>query len=80
MHNELGVTNTMPVKVTDFHNRSIKVIHGDTFSNEIIKRINSKTLTAIKLRIGSINQFIDSTDVLCWNEARKELASIYMIV
>ena len=66
MHNSLSITESMPEKVSNFHDRPFKVIHGEIFAHAIIEQINDPLLLSIAQRslIGSVDQFSDSTKLL----------------
>lgn len=63
MHNTLGITMPLATKVSPFWSRPFMVIHGDHFSNAIRKSIRSQEVRNISANIGSVNQFIDCTDL-----------------
>ena len=63
-HNELEVTEELRPKVSAFHSRPYLVIHGERIAEAIIARIASPKLKKINPYVGSIDQFVDSTDVL----------------
>lgn len=75
MHNSLKITKSLKVKVDFFHDRPFLVVSGDLFASEIKKQIKNATIKSIKLDIGSINQFSDSTDVFETNT--QKFKSIY---
>lgn len=63
MHKNLGITKSMPEKVSNFHDRPFKVIHGDLFANAILKEIQGPEVLRISKRslIGGIDQISDNT-------------------
>lgn len=61
MHNKLKITKPLKTKVSKYHNREYLVIHADAFAQAILKAV--KEAQKLTPNIGSINQFIDSTDV-----------------
>tara|TARA_Y100000034_G_scaffold100307_1_gene123562 strand:+ start:1001 stop:2074 length:1074 start_codon:yes stop_codon:yes gene_type:complete len=63
LHNSLKITKPLKTKVDYFHDRPFLVINGELFASEIKKQIKDPILKSIKLDIGSINQFSDSTDI-----------------
>ena len=75
IHNSLKITKHLKTKVDYFHNRPFLVIKGELFASEIKKQIKNSTVKSIKLDIGSINQFSDSTDVFETNT--QKFKSIY---
>ena len=63
MHNALHVTPVLDGRVSSFHERPYLVIHGEWFSDALLKAVQSKEMRKLPPNIGSINQFVDSTDV-----------------
>lgn len=63
LHNALGITRPLATKVSPFHNRPYLVIHADVFAEGISQAIEDEQVRA-KTRIGSVNQFLDSTDIV----------------
>ena len=76
MHNSLKITNPLKTKVEFFHDRPFLVIDASLFASEIKKQIKDIKIKAIKLDIGSINQFSDSTDILD-NTNTQKIKSVY---
>jgi hypothetical protein len=80
MHNRLGITEALPVRVTDFFGRPFQVIHvGGGFADAICARIKDpavKRLVEGKL-IGSIDQFSDNTDMVSDPQWRLTLRRLY---
>lgn len=77
IHNSLDITDSLPTKVSRFYTRPYLVIHADRFAREIKKKIKSKVIRNIKIDIGSVNQFSDSTDVLEDIRLLEKLRSLY---
>jgi len=77
MHNKLDITKPLPTKVSRFHSRPYLIIHGDLFVTEIKKKIKSRAIKNIKVNIGSVNQFSDSTDVRCNTKLTRKLKILY---
>jgi len=75
MHNSLKITKPLKTKVDFFHDRPFLVINGGLFASEIKKQIKDSKVKSIKLDIGSINQFSDSTDLFETNT--QKFKSIY---
>ncbi|MCK5629027.1 MAG: DUF4037 domain-containing protein [Nanoarchaeota archaeon] len=75
LHNSLKITKPLKAKVDCFFDRPFLVINGGLFASEIKKQIKDSTVKSIKLDIGSINQFSDSTDVFETNT--QKFKSIY---
>jgi hypothetical protein len=68
-HNELGITEQIDARTRPFWNRGYPVILADRFVAAIRQEISTAPLRDLPL-VGSVDQFVDSTDVL----GRAELA------
>ncbi|MBT5873635.1 MAG: DUF4037 domain-containing protein, partial [Candidatus Latescibacteria bacterium] len=77
LHNELGITEAQPTKVSSFHDRPYLVIHADRFCEAIRKTIVSDEIRDLPPYLGSIDQYVDSTDVLSSSENRTQFRTIY---
>jgi hypothetical protein len=66
MHNALGITNPLTTQVTPFHQRPFLVLHAARFVDAIRGRIKSDEVLALPEHLGSMDQFIDSTDGLTY--------------
>ncbi|GDX40038.1 hypothetical protein LBMAG21_03300 [Armatimonadota bacterium] len=79
-HNALGITDPLPTKSKLFFDRPFQVVHlhGD-FTGAICARIASPEIKYLAERrlIGSVDQFCDSTDLLCDGERLIQLRSLY---
>ncbi len=64
MHNALGITQPLDTKVSPFHNRPYQVIHAERFANAIREAISDQEVRKKRISIGSIDQFIDCTDIM----------------
>lgn len=63
-HNALRITKPLPTKTTKYYGRPYLVIHGDTFATSIKEAIKDPKVKSITTNVGSIDQFIDSPDVI----------------
>ncbi len=77
MHNELSITEYIEPKISNFHDRPYQVPDSGRFVQALMQKIQSPRLKSLKRQIGSVNQFTDSTDITCWNEARESISSVY---
>jgi hypothetical protein len=78
MHNALGITATLSEDPTRFHHRPFNVIHGDRFTEAILERIVDPSVKKLHARrIGSIDLFSDSTDLLDNPRLRPGLAALF---
>jgi len=64
LHNSLGITRHVEAEVSYYHNRPYLVIHAERFAKATRDAIEDENVNAIKVIIGSIDQFVDSTDLL----------------
>jgi hypothetical protein len=64
MHNRLGVTGPVDPAPRFFFGRPYFVIRADRFANALLAAIKADEIKAIPIRIGSIDQFIDSPDYI----------------
>jgi len=77
MHNALGITKPYPTKVSPFYSSPYKVIHSERFADEIRKGIKDQEVRKIEIPIGSIDQFIDSTNVMDKPQLYRKLRTMY---
>ncbi len=64
MQNERGITGPIDPAPRQFFARPYQVIQADRFANALLSSISSEELRAISIRIGAIDQFIDSPDYI----------------
>jgi hypothetical protein len=64
MHNDLGITPPLPAQVSPFHSRPFLVIHAERYADAIHAAITDEQVLALPQHLGSIDQYVDSTDVL----------------
>lgn len=73
LHNSQNITEPLPAKVSSYHGRPYLVIHADQFAEAVRSKIKDEDVKAIKTNIGSVDQFMDSTDVLSYPQIFKKL-------
>ncbi len=79
MHNALGITDRLPDKVSAFHGRPFKIIHGDIIAGAIARCITNPEVRRISEKglIGGLDQFSDNSElrsnVARWRLALKKL-------
>jgi hypothetical protein len=63
LHNQLGITSSMPEFVSGFHSRPFQVIHAERFSRALVEQITDPEVNRIAQHslIGSIDLFSDNT-------------------
>ena len=77
MHNGLSITETIEPQISNFHDRPYMVPHSERFVDALNRKVRSERLKSLKRPIGSVNQFTDSTDISCWNNAIESISSVY---
>ncbi|MEU9955084.1 DUF4037 domain-containing protein [Streptomyces sp. NPDC050982] len=63
MHNQLGLTDPVDPSTRPYHDRPFQVLHAERFTEALIARISDPAIRSLPT-IGTVDQFIDSTDVL----------------
>ena len=64
LHNSLGVTRHVEGRVSHFYDRPYLVIHAERFVKATRDAIEDENVKSIRVNIGSVDQFADSTDFL----------------
>ncbi|HZA94431.1 MAG TPA: DUF4037 domain-containing protein [Gemmatimonadales bacterium] len=77
IHNDLGITEPLSTQASHFHGRPFLVIQAGEFADAIRARIQDERVRNLPEAIGSIDQFVDSTDVLSNPALRRRLREIY---
>lgn len=73
MHNDLGITEPLSTKVSQFYERPFFVIKAERFVKAIRATITSAEVLALPENLGAVDQFVDSTDALNEPAWSKEL-------
>ncbi|MBL8130638.1 MAG: DUF4037 domain-containing protein [Anaerolineae bacterium] len=78
-HNRLGVTPPLPENPSPFFGRPFQVIHGSDFAAALLAAITDPEVQGIasRGRIGSIDQFSDSTDLHEAGHLRSVVRQLY---
>lgn len=77
MHNDLRITEPVPTRVSQFHNRPFLVIKGKTIATAIWDAIQDPEVRALPYGVGKIDQYVNSTDVLSHTERYRKLGVLY---
>jgi hypothetical protein len=77
MHNDLGITESMKAKVSNFHNRPFLVIWADDFADAIYETIQDEEVLSLPKFLGGVNQFVNSTDVLSKPKRYQKLRNMF---
>lgn len=78
-HNALGITEPLSPELRSYHRRPYRVLHAERFAEAIWATIRDPAVLALPPYIGSIDQFVDSTDLLTHDERRDRLKSVYTL-
>jgi hypothetical protein len=76
-HNDLGITESLETKPSNFHNRPFLVIWGKKFADAIFEIIQDKEVKCLPRYLGSVDQFSDSTDLLSYPQKLKRCRAQY---
>ena len=78
LHNQSGITEPLAPHVSHYYGRPYLVIHGGSYVEAIMAQIQDPTVKNIPDAIGSINQLVDSTDVLTNLSLTKKLQALFL--
>lgn len=74
-HDEAGITDPVKWEIGPYFSRPYRVLSGG-FADACQAQIGDRTLRKLPL-VGSVDQFVDSTDVLSAAERARHLRSLY---
>jgi hypothetical protein len=77
MHNSLQITIPLKEKAAQYKNRPYLVMGDDRHVKEIRKAFSSAEVKSIRHKLGSVNQFVDSTDQLDNHFICQKLKELY---
>jgi hypothetical protein len=77
MHNRLAITEALPVDVRLYYERPYRVISAERFVTAIRKQIRDEQVRRLPPNVGSVDQFVDSTDVVMQPDLRSRLRALY---
>lgn len=77
MHNALGLTPPLEAKVSPFHGRPFRVIHGDRFHAALLATLPDDPVLREAAQIGAVDQFADSTDLQSYPARRRRVRDVY---
>ena len=75
--NSLDLIPPVPGRVSFFHDRPFKVIHGGDIAGKILAAITDEHIRRLPGAVGSVNQLSDSTDVISYTEVTTRLRALY---
>ena len=76
-HNSLGVTGPMDITPREYFSRPFVVMRADRFANALLGAVRSEELRRIPVRMGAIDQFVDSTDFIEHPETYRSVLGLY---
>ena len=77
MHNTLNISNFVEPRTVPFHSRAYQVPQAERFALALHERIGSQAVLEWPMNVGSVAQFVHSTDVLDRIARCRKLAVIY---
>lgn len=77
MHNELRITEPVGTQVAPFFSRPFMVIRGGAIARQIWDTIKDEEVKALPYGVGKVDQYVDSTDILCNRERFRALSALY---
>ncbi len=75
-HNTAGLTQPVDASLRDYYGRPAQVLLADRFTDACLSTVQDPALRALPL-IGSVDQLVDSTDVLQSPVTYRRLAALY---
>jgi hypothetical protein len=78
LHNQLGITEPLPDRVSPFFGRPFLVIHAGRFAEALQAAICDEAVKALPRWLGNTTQWADSTDVLDDSRWARPLRSLYV--
>jgi hypothetical protein len=76
LHNATGLTDAVDATVRNFYDRPFRVLASDRFVQACLARVDDEGLRTLPL-VGSVDQFVDSTDVLAYAHVVRRLRGVY---
>lgn len=76
-HNRLGLTPSLSAQVSSFYSRPFLVLHSSRFVDALRAAIRDEAVLRLPPYVGSVDQFVDSVDVLTDAEKLGCLRAIY---
>jgi Domain of unknown function (DUF4037) len=77
MHNTSAITEPLPTQVSTFYDRPYLVIQSERFVDAIRAAITDEAVRRLPAHVGSVDQFVDSTDVLERDTRLARLRAMY---
>jgi hypothetical protein len=77
MHNDLGLTEMVSNRVSQFHSRPFRVIQAEAIALLLWEAIQDEEVKALPFGVGMIDQYVDSTDILSHTGRCRRLSALY---
>ena len=77
MHNDLGITDPVPTKVSPFYDRPFMIIQAESIARAIWGTIEDEEVKALPFGVGKVDQYVDSTDILSHSGRCRKLDVLY---
>jgi hypothetical protein len=77
LHNTLGATGHIDSSPRRYFSRPFVVMRAERFANALLNAVESHELRLIPVRMGAIDQFIDSTDFIEHPETYRSVLALY---
>jgi len=77
-HNELQITRPIPEEVSKYGGRPYLVFEAPDLFRDIIDSFTDSEVKALKHGLGSVNQFVESTDQLSHNQLLEMLKALFV--
>ena len=77
MHNELEITESLETEISQFYDRPFMVIRADLFAEAIMAEIEDDEVVKLPKYLGSIDQYVDSTEILAYTNKFRKFWSMY---
>jgi hypothetical protein len=77
LHNALQITRPVPEEVSRYFNRPYFVFEAPELVGDIVNSFTDEEVKAIKHGLGSVNQFVDSTNEVSKNSLANMLKTLY---
>jgi hypothetical protein len=77
MHNDLGLTEPVASRVSQFHDRPFLVIQAGRIADLLWEAIEDEEILALPFGVGMVDQYVDSTDILSHTKRCRHLLVLY---
>jgi hypothetical protein len=77
LHNDLKITEVVDPNTRSFHGRPFTVIFAERFYTAIRKTICDEKVLELPKYLGSVDQFSDSTDLVCKVPLKQRIKKVY---